>query len=333
MPLPPDFQFSQANLQDYVDCPRRFQLRYLLELAWPAVSAEPADDFEAQMRDGSAFHRLVQQHTLGISQTASTDGALEPGSDLALWWENYLASPPPDLPPVRCPEVALSAPLGEHRLVAKIDLVAVEPGRRAVIVDWKTSAKRPKPGWLAARLQTRVYRYLLVRAGASLCATSHPQSKHPFDKLRAGSERSSGLLAAQSKHPERSGRAVPATQSKDAAAAPGDSPILPDQVEMIYWFANFPDHPERLPYDAIQYEADGRTLAQLAAEIAAREEEVFPLTADLKRCLFGPYRSLCGRGVEAGDLSQAGDEAIAVEEAETDWAESFDFEQIGEVAF
>ena len=39
--LPPGFQFSQRSLQDYVDCRRRFELRYLQNLAWPAVEAEP----------------------------------------------------------------------------------------------------------------------------------------------------------------------------------------------------------------------------------------------------------------------------------------------------
>jgi hypothetical protein len=64
--LPDDFQFSQASLQDYVDCRRRFQLRYLLELAWPAIQAEPAEDQEMHGQQGELFHRLVQQHQLGI---------------------------------------------------------------------------------------------------------------------------------------------------------------------------------------------------------------------------------------------------------------------------
>jgi CRISPR/Cas system-associated exonuclease Cas4 (RecB family) len=280
MPLSPDFRFSQSSLQDYVDCLRRFQLRYILELAWPAVAAEPADEYEAMVRDGEAFHRLVQQHVLGI---VSDDVVLEPGSNLASWWANCLASPPPDLPPLRFPELTLSAGLGEHRLIAKFDLVAIEPGRRAVIVDWKTSAKRPRPGWLAARLQTRVYRYLLVMAGAALN---------------------------------------------------GGEPLRPEQVEMIYWFAEHPDEPERLRYNATQFEADGRYLAELAAGAAAREDDVFPLTSDVKRCLFCAYRSLCNRGVEAGDVAGADEDAVADEEAAaTDWAAGFDFEQVGEVEF
>ena len=121
-------------------------------------------------------------------------------------------------------------------------------------MDWKTSAKRPRPGWLIQRLQTRVYRYLLVRAGAALN---------------------------------------------------GGQPLRPEQIEMIYWFANFPDEPERLRYDATQFEADGRYLMEMAAEITQRDDEVFPLTDDVKRCLFCAYRSLCCRGVEAGDLDAA----------------------------
>ncbi len=177
MALPPDFQFSQASLQDYVECPRRFQLRYLLQLQWPAPEAEPAEEHEQHMQDGETFHRLVHQHRLGIPVEYLQPGggdevAGEAGpvvsSLLAEWWAAYLAAPPPDLPRMQFPELALSVPLGEHRLVAKFDLVAIEAGRRAVIVDWKTSRRRVSASLLAARLQTRVYRYVLAQAGAHL---------------------------------------------------------------------------------------------------------------------------------------------------------------------
>ncbi len=278
MSLPDDFLFSQANLQDYVDCPRRFQLRHLLQLAWPAVTAEPADEYEAQVQDGEAFHRLVHQHTLGII-TAETP-LLSETEPLAGWWRAYLASPPTDLPATRLPEITLSAPLAGYRLIAKYDLIGIEPGRRAVIVDWKTAARRPRPGWLSERMQTRVYRYLLMRAGADL-----------FPGLR------------------------------------------PDQVEMVYWFANFPDQPERLPYDATQFAADGRLLTELVVEIAGRTDTIFPLTDERARCRFCTYRSLCGRGVEAGDLDEADLEAAGPEETARDWTGRFDFEQIGEIVF
>ena len=176
MALPTNFQFSQGSLQDYADCPRRFQLRYLLRLAWPAAEAEPAIENERYLQQGAAFHRLVHQHTLGMPLERLSGMVAD--EDLCRWWHNYLAQPPAELPPSRYPEVSLSAPVGGHRLIAKYDLVSVEVGRRAVIVDWKTYRKRPRRGWLAARLQTRVYPFLLVRAGSHLNAGHLLQPEH-----------------------------------------------------------------------------------------------------------------------------------------------------------
>jgi hypothetical protein len=166
MALPANFQFSQGSLQDYVDCPRRFELRYLERIAWPALETEPALENERYMQHGREFHRMVHQHLLGIPQEKLAQTAAE--EILLLWWNNYLTNPPSDLPASKYPETPLSAPVGDHRLMAKYDLVATEPATRAVIVDWKTSRKRTRRDWLAARLQTRVYPYLLVKAGAQL---------------------------------------------------------------------------------------------------------------------------------------------------------------------
>ena len=166
MTLPDDFQFSQGSLQDYVDCPRRFQLRHVDRLAWPAPEAEPALENEIRLRQGAAFHRLVHQHVLGMPVERLSDIAAS--EDLDVWWHNYLESGPPYLPASRYPEVVLSAPVRGHRLLAKFDLIAVEPGRRAIIVDWKTSLKRPPRSRLVGRLQTRVYPTLLIQAGSVL---------------------------------------------------------------------------------------------------------------------------------------------------------------------
>lgn len=284
--LAADFQFSQASLQDYVDCPRRFQLRHIRRLAWPAVEAEPIARYEAHLRQGQAFHRLVQQEIMGVPQAqlarmAAAEGGLAPErGHLSTWWANYLAARPADLPGTRYPEITLSAPLQEMRLIAKYDLIVVQPGRHAVILDWKTSGKRPRRGWLASRLQTRVYRYLLVRAGGELN---------------------------------------------------GGSPIAPEQVTMTYWFANFPDAAEHLPYDAVQFAADQAYLHDLIAEIKQLGEDDFPLTDDVRRCRFCPYRSLCGRGVEAGALEAIDD--AGEPEPEIGGALDIDFEQISEITF
>ena len=160
------FTFSQSSLQDYADCPRRFQLRYIEQLAWPAVETEPAIENERHQQEGVLFHRLVQQHLIGLPAEKLARLANTP--DLRRWWGNWqdfrsLA----DLGSLY-PELTLSAPLGEHRLLAKYDLVAVQPDKKVLIFDWKTYRKRPRDEWMATRLQTRVYRALLIQAGAHL---------------------------------------------------------------------------------------------------------------------------------------------------------------------
>lgn len=163
--LPPTFQFSQNNLQDYVDCARRFQLRYFLGQRWPAPEIEPMDEYEHYLEQGAQFHLLIQRHLLGIPAEKLT-----PRDPLLReWWENYLAHPIPDLPAeFREPEVQLSALVGEQRLMARFDLLAIDPGQRAVIVDWKTTRRRPNRQTLAERLQSRVYPFVLAEAGAPL---------------------------------------------------------------------------------------------------------------------------------------------------------------------
>lgn len=279
------FQFTQSSLQDYVDCPRRFQLRYVLDQPWPAVESEPLMERERLAELGRRFHQMAQRHTVGLTIEQIAVSAQDP--DLARWWRNYGNVPPQDLPSaLRRAEVTLSAPLtipdisgggspfpgGVGRIAAKYDLLALDPGRRAVIVDWKTERKRPTRKQLVARMQTRVYRYVLVEAGAAL----------------------------------NSGRT-----------------IEPEQVTLIYWFAEFPAEPEVLPYDAAQHAEDATFLSSLVNQIAARAETVWPLTDNVQRCRYCVYRSLCERGVTAG----SGDES----EVELDL--DIDITEIEEIAY
>jgi hypothetical protein len=281
-----NFQFSQASLQDFVDCRRRFQLRYLERRPWPAVESEPMLENERTMRQGAEFHHMIQQHLLGIpaerlsARLEEDDAQVE---ELRRWWGHYLAEHPGDAeaPARRYVEVGLAASLGEHTLLAKCDLVVLQPGGAAVIFDWKTARRKPRRAWLAGRLQTRIYPYLLVRAGA------HLNDGQPFS---------------------------------------------PEQVEMRYWFSNFPQEPERFPYSQEQYQADEAFLIGLLAEVARQDpQQTFALTQDERQCRFCVYRSLCDRGVEAGRWDEQ-DDALEVEEDETaDFA--LDFDQIAEIEF
>ena len=287
MLIPPDLRFTQSSLQDYTDCKRRFQLRYLDRLSWPALETEPALVHERFMQLGARFHQLVQQHQLGLPPERLTRLVTDP--DLTRWWDNYLAHAPNDLPAKRLTETALIAPVSTaphtgHRLLAKYDLLAVEPGR-AIIIDWKTSQpglKRPKRETLLNRMQTRVYRFLVVEAGAHLN---------------------------------------------------GSTPFQAEQVEMIYWYAEYPDQPYHFPYSTAEYESDRETLTHLIEEIVldynrqTLEPHQFALTANEKHCNFCPYRSLCDRGIEAGDFDDWGtdiDEEINLD---------IDLEQIAEIEF
>jgi CRISPR/Cas system-associated exonuclease Cas4 (RecB family) len=275
MNLPPDFQFSQTSLQDFVDCPRRFLLRHVQRVHWPAVETEPLREWEEHMERGDQFHRLVHQHLVGIPAeilTRSIDDEQVEG-----WWQSFLDGALTGLPEQRYPEITLTAPLAGQRIVAKYDLIAIEPGERALIVDWKTALRRPKREWMAAKLQTVIYRYVLVLAGLH---------------LNEG------------------------------------TPLLPDQVTMMYWYAEYPHEPEVFAYDDAQFATDKATLEALATDILAREPADFPLTDHVRHCKYCSYRSLCERGGRGGEFDLMDDDGAALA-----LGPEFDLDQIAEIEF
>ncbi len=163
--LPPEFVFSQSNLQDYVDCKRRFELRYLKRQRWPAPEVDNMLAFEERMELGARFHRLIQQHLVGIPADTLKRRLNDP--NLATWFDAYLTNGLDNLPAIRYPERTLSTVVDDALLMAKFDLVALPPDDtgRVVIIDWKTSQREPRQHWLKNRLQTIVYRYVMARAG------------------------------------------------------------------------------------------------------------------------------------------------------------------------
>ncbi len=166
----PSFPLSQSSLQDFADCERRFQLRYLLRVAWPAPQAEPQLENERRMKQGVRFHRLVHQRMLGIPPEKLETMHMEPPLDR--WWRAHSRTFLPLLEtfgeaPRRYPEITLLGRMGESRLIARYDLLLVQPGERALIVDWKTG-RRPRRPRMAQRIQTRLYPFLLAQAGAFL---------------------------------------------------------------------------------------------------------------------------------------------------------------------
>ncbi|HLV44107.1 MAG TPA: PD-(D/E)XK nuclease family protein [Aggregatilineales bacterium] len=95
--------------------------------------------------------------------------------------------------------------------------------------------------------------------------------------------------------------------------------IEPEQVELIYWFTSAPADPEIFRYNAAIHEDNRSYLHRLAAEILAREDEVWPLTPDFAHCRYCVYRSLCDRGVQAGSLYDDEADRLDVEPDEVDF--------------
>src|SRR5450432_850346 len=252
--LPPAFQFSQSSLQDYTDCARRFQLRYLMAQPWPAPLAEPLGDAEQADLLGQRFHRLVERYYLGVPiEPSKIDPALRG------WWAEFMANPVPNLPTgKRLPEITVSVPVHGQRMTATFDLLAYEPGGAVTIVDWKTTRRPSKRAWLDTRLQTIVYPLLLVEA----------------------SERLLGYA------------------------------IKPEQVRLVYWFANAPQEIEVFEYSTARRDQDLRVLAALLDEVLAHNADPWPLTPNVQRCQLCQYRSLCDRGVEAGTFEDIDSDEI-----------------------
>ena len=140
--IPKGFVFSQSSLQEYSDCPRRFQLRFIEQLHWPAVETEPVLENEHRQIEGQVFHRLVQQQLIGLPSEKISP--LARSSNLNSWWNNFLSFIPTLNGYTKYTELTLSCPIGEYRLLAKYDLLAVKPGEKAMIFDWKTYARRPQ---------------------------------------------------------------------------------------------------------------------------------------------------------------------------------------------
>lgn len=176
MNLSDDFAFTQGSLQDAADCPRRFELRYIRRLRYPAVEAAPALQFERRTRQGARFHKLVQQHLWGLpAETLAR--SLHDDPELATWWDTFRRTGLAGLPEARQAEITLQTHLGGRRLIAKYDLLALDAGGDAVIVDWKTWRRVPALSHLESRLQTILYRYVLAQAGGRLYGGAIPPEK------------------------------------------------------------------------------------------------------------------------------------------------------------
>ncbi|MBM3190157.1 MAG: PD-(D/E)XK nuclease family protein, partial [Chloroflexi bacterium] len=162
--IEPGRLFSQHSLNTYLRCPKRFLLKYIERQPWPMPEEEDPLGYQEHLARGRVFHQWLARDQLGMDMGPIVAASEDP--QLQRWWEAWRAFERDALPrQIREVELPIVVPLGAYRLYARYDLVAVDPGGEAVIVDWKTLEEVPRLETLQGRVQTRVYLYTLVAAG------------------------------------------------------------------------------------------------------------------------------------------------------------------------
>ncbi|MBK7177911.1 MAG: PD-(D/E)XK nuclease family protein [Chloroflexi bacterium] len=157
---------SQGKLEAFLACRRRFYLRSLRRLPWPA--APLGDESEEALARGQQFHRVMERHFLGlgIAPEEIDDGRVQH------WQRQFQASGPAIPDGQLLPEHRLTVPVGRHLLLGRFDLLVVgEADGRAFahIFDWKTGKARREAD-LRQNWQTRLYLALLAEGGGALRA-------------------------------------------------------------------------------------------------------------------------------------------------------------------
>jgi hypothetical protein len=74
----------------------------------------------------------------------------------------------------------------------------------------------------------------------------------------------------------------------------GNQRILPQNISMVYWFADFPSQPATFGYDEAAFQRDWLALEGLVNTISSATE--FPPPHDLGPCHYCSYASYCGLG-------------------------------------
>jgi hypothetical protein len=98
-------------------------------------------------------------------------------------------------------------------------------------------------------------------------------------------------------------RVYPALLARSGVHLNDNRLLKPESIQMIYWFAEYPDQSTVFKYNADKYTADWSAIQDLVEEITSASD--FPLTQEIRSCAFCRYRSYCGRGDRAGNWVDA----------------------------
>lgn len=159
---------SANSIRTFLSCPLRFRYRYLDNLYWSRLwGGDPAE--RQALEQGQNFHLLARRYYAGVGPALETDPA---NPDVLAQWLGRLEQFLPRTPGRSYyPELELRLTQPDMRLLAKFDLLVVDPTGTATIFDWKTERRFPRRSYLLKSPQTLVYRYVLCAAGGAYSPT------------------------------------------------------------------------------------------------------------------------------------------------------------------
>lgn len=271
-----DFIFSANNLKDYLECPRRFELKYILKQNWPAISSQPVQEMEFRIHQGNRFHQVANQYLSGVPIEILASSINDP--DLLLWFTNFHKFIKPYLEYPYYSEFLLTISLEDYRLIAVFDFIAQISDSEILIIDWKTTTRRPKTEFYLQSVQTLLYPLIVFENQNTIFS----QENHQKNKM----------------------------------------------ISMAYWFPNFPESTVSLNHIDTNHNSSKKVISTLISEIVEKEPGEFEKTNNNEHCSYCQFRSLCERGIVAGNENENpsdNEDPYGIEKINFDFAAGVEF--------
>jgi CRISPR/Cas system-associated exonuclease Cas4 (RecB family) len=162
--------YSASMLQDYVDCQRRFELKYIRKQSWPSIPIEPVLEMEELIAHGRQFHFLAHQLFAGVPQSSIKNAITD--ATLREWFDRFVIFYDQQSWKQNLSELQITSHLNHHRLIAVYDLIVETNDGKIAIYDWKTSLHPPKKEFLKSKMQSLIYPFILFENMQSLFPSS-----------------------------------------------------------------------------------------------------------------------------------------------------------------
>jgi len=151
--------FSARSMQDFLECPRRFELRYMLQQSWPAPVTEPVLLYEERIRVGNEFHRIIQKYLIGIELNRLLGASVSPEIDQ---WLNAFHSFFTQLQfRTYFSELPLIMPFNNMFFRGVVDFAGLKSDNKLLIADWKTTFHPRRKDTILKSIQSILYPFMI----------------------------------------------------------------------------------------------------------------------------------------------------------------------------